>query len=71
MGGMRTGLGTASGSAAFGTNDGQVPEGKLTSTVYSLIRKQDYAEAARVLVIQLQSFPRSRAGLSLLGFCYY
>jgi len=43
----------------------------MTSTVYGLIRKQDYGEAARVLVIQLQQFPRSRAGLSLLGYCYY
>lgn len=69
--GLRTGLGTASGAASFGTVDGQVPEGKMTSTVYGLIAKQDYAEAARVLVIQLQQFPRSRAGLSLLGYCYY
>jgi hypothetical protein len=30
-----------------------------------------YAEAARALAAELQNFPRSRAALSLLGYCYY
>lgn len=30
-----------------------------------------YADAVRVLQLELQNFPRSRAALSLLGFCYY
>lgn len=30
-----------------------------------------YAEAARALASELQNFPRSRAALSLLGYCYY
>ena len=48
-----------------------VPEGKYTETVYNLIKDQKYGEAIQILNIELQSFPRSRAALSLLGHCYY
>ena len=48
-----------------------VPEGKYTETVYNLIKDQKYADAIQILSIELQSFPRSRAALSLLGHCYY
>ena len=34
-------------------------------------RDGKYAEAARALAAELQNFPRSRAALSLLGYCYY
>jgi len=46
-------------------------EGTLTATVYGYIRDEKYSDAIRVLTAQLQSFPRSRAALSLLGYCYY
>ena len=39
--------------------------------VYGLIKEQKYGEAIKVLSIELQTFPRSRAALSLLGHCYY
>ena len=39
--------------------------------IYGLIRDQKYTEATRILTIQLQNFPRSRAALSLLGYCFY
>ena len=42
-----------------------VPEGKYTETVYTLIKDQKYADAIQILGIELQSFPRSRAALSL------
>lgn len=43
----------------------------LTSNVYGAIRHGHYDEAVKQLNLQRQSFPRSRAALSLLGFCYY
>ena len=48
-----------------------VPEGKYTETVYGFIRDQKYEEAISILSIELQTFPRSRAALSLLAHCYY
>ncbi|KAL5018713.1 hypothetical protein ScPMuIL_004435 [Solemya velum] len=36
-----------------------------------MIKEQRYGEAVQVLSTQLQSHPRSRAALSLLGYCYY
>ena len=48
-----------------------VPEGKYTETIYTMIKDQKYADAIKILDIELQSFPRSRAALSLLGHCYY
>ena len=49
----------------------QVPEGQYTSTVYGYIRDKKYEEVVRLLSVELQNFPRSRAALSLLGHCYY
>ena len=46
-------------------------EGACTATVYGFIRDGKHADAARVLTLELQNFPRSRAALSLLGHCYY
>jgi len=43
----------------------------MTATVYTLIREEKFAEAIQVLSNQLQMFPRSRAALSLLGYCFY
>jgi tetratricopeptide repeat protein 30 len=46
-------------------------EGQYTSFIYSLIKDQNYNEAIKFLNMQLESNPRSRAALSLLGYCNY
>jgi tetratricopeptide repeat protein 30 len=56
---------------AHGGGAGRIAEGNKTSVIYSLIRDQKYTEAVRVLNNELQILPRSRAALSLLGYCYY
>lgn len=48
-----------------------IPEGTYTETIYGLIKDQKYAECAHILSIERQSFPRSRAALSLLAYCQY
>ena len=50
---------------------GEIAEGTFTSTIYGLIRDSNYNEAIRILNLQLTNFPRSRAAMSLLGYCYY
>ena len=50
--------------APFGARGGGV-EGAYTSLVYGYIRDGKYTEAVRLLTVELQSFPRSRAALSL------
>ena len=59
------------GVGARGVGGAASVEGQHTSLVYGLIRDGRHAEAARLLTLELQSFPRSRAALSLLGHCYY
>jgi tetratricopeptide repeat protein 30 len=49
----------------------RIPDGKYTETVYGMIRDGKYQEVIRVLNNELQQFPKSRAALSLLGYCYY
>ncbi|KAJ3291276.1 Tetratricopeptide repeat protein 30A [Blyttiomyces sp. JEL0837] len=49
----------------------QVPEGKYTSTIYGLIKDGKYQDVIKILANELQSFPKSRAALSLLGYSYY
>ena len=53
--------------------DGQrmVEDGAYTSTVYGAIKDGKYADAIQILEFERQSFPRSRAALSLLGHCYF
>lgn len=46
-------------------------EGQYTSFIYELIKDQNYEEAIKVLNEQLSTNPRSRAALSLLGYCNY
>jgi tetratricopeptide repeat protein 30 len=46
-------------------------EGQFTSYIYSLIKDQNYADAIKILNLQLETNPRSRAALSLLGYCNY
>ncbi|XP_016080619.1 PREDICTED: tetratricopeptide repeat protein 30B-like [Miniopterus natalensis] len=48
-----------------------IPDGEFTAAVYRLIRDSRYAEVVQLLGGELQRSPRSRAGLSLLGYCYY
>jgi len=59
------------GGLAFGGARAGAPEGQLTNTVYSLIRDEKYGDAVQILTVQLQNFPRARAALSLLAYCYY
>jgi tetratricopeptide repeat protein 30 len=51
--------------------DQALPSGEYTSTVYAAIKDQRYKDAIDILEMELQNFPRSRAALSLLGYCYY
>ena len=48
-----------------------LPAGQYTSTIYGAIKEGRYLEAIDILQIEIQNFPRSRAALSLLGYCYY
>ena len=48
-----------------------LPSGQYTSTIYGAIRDHRYVEAIEILESELQNFPRSRAALSLLGYCFY
>ncbi|XP_077387459.1 intraflagellar transport protein 70A [Festucalex cinctus] len=48
-----------------------IKDGEYTATIYKLIKDSQYVEAIHILNSQLQKHPRSRAALSLLGFCYY
>ena len=59
------------GGAAGGAYLNQIQDGQMTTTVYTLIREEKFQEAVQVLSNQLQNFPRSRAALSLLAYCYY
>ncbi|KAJ3082320.1 Tetratricopeptide repeat protein 30A, partial [Quaeritorhiza haematococci] len=49
----------------------QIPEGRYTYTLYSFIRDGRFQDVIRILQNELTSFPKSRALLSLLGYCYY
>ncbi|XP_056017937.1 tetratricopeptide repeat protein 30A-like isoform X1 [Ostrea edulis] len=49
----------------------QLKEGEYTSTIYSLIKDQRYNDAVQLLSSQVQGHTKSRAALSLLGFCYF
>ena len=48
-----------------------LPTGQYTSTIYGAIKDHRYSDAIDVLEVELQNFPRSRAALSLLGYCFY
>ncbi|KAJ1560162.1 Tetratricopeptide repeat protein 30A [Cladochytrium tenue] len=62
-----TGAGIAGAPLSFN----QVPEGKYTATVYAYIRDGRYQNVIKLLGNELQAFPKSRAALSLLAYCYY
>ena len=48
-----------------------VPDGEYTKTIYTLLREQKYNDVIQILSAELAYAPRNRAGLSLLGFCYF
>ncbi|CCW59539.1 unnamed protein product [Phytomonas sp. EM1] len=62
---------TSGGGTTLGRIQAQVQEGTFTATVYGYIRDHQYAEAVELLITQLEEFPRSRAALSLIAYCYY
>ncbi|XP_074511884.1 intraflagellar transport protein 70A [Sebastes fasciatus] len=48
-----------------------IKDGEYTATIYKLIKDSQYVEAIDILNSQLQKHKKSRAALSLLGYCYY
>ncbi|XP_061568286.1 intraflagellar transport protein 70A [Cololabis saira] len=48
-----------------------IRDGEYTATIYGLITDGQYVEAIHILNGQLQKHTKSRAALSLLGYCYY
>ncbi|XP_029015021.1 tetratricopeptide repeat protein 30A isoform X2 [Betta splendens] len=48
-----------------------IKDGEYTATIYRLIKEGQYVEAIHILSGQLQKHTKSRAALSLLGYCYY
>lgn len=49
----------------------KVRDGTKTQVVYTYLRDQKYSEAEKFLKTELANHPKSRAALSLLGYCYY
>lgn len=64
---------TANQSVSMNAHGGanRVMDGNKTAMVYTMLRDGKYADAARFLTTEAQNHPKSRAGLSLLGYCYY
>ncbi|KAK2832973.1 hypothetical protein Q5P01_016862 [Channa striata] len=48
-----------------------IKDGEYTATIYKLIKDSQYVEAIHILNGQLQKHTKSRAALSLLGYCYF
>ncbi|XP_037544378.1 tetratricopeptide repeat protein 30A [Nematolebias whitei] len=48
-----------------------INDGEYTATIYNQIKDRKYVEAIHILNGQLQKHTKSRAALSLLGFCYF
>ncbi len=67
--GMMTSQGPIPSSAPVGLY--QVPEGKYTATIYSYVKEGRYLDVIKILSNEMQTFPKSRAALSLLGYSYY
>jgi tetratricopeptide repeat protein 30 len=49
----------------------QIPDGRYTHVIYSLVKLGRYHDVVTILEHQLQSRAPSRPILSLLGYCYY
>ncbi|XP_062388654.1 intraflagellar transport protein 70A [Sardina pilchardus] len=48
-----------------------IKDGEYTATVYKMIKDGRYGDAIHILSNELQKQMKSRAALSLLGYCYY
>ncbi|KAI6227564.1 Tetratricopeptide repeat protein 30 [Aphelenchoides fujianensis] len=48
-----------------------IKDGEFTSTIYGMIRDNRFVDVMRILQFELQRIPNSRAGLSLLAYCFY
>lgn len=48
-----------------------IKDGEYTATVYKMIRDGRYGDAIHILSKEHQKHTKSRAALSLLGYCYY
>ncbi|XP_037332946.2 intraflagellar transport protein 70A isoform X2 [Pungitius pungitius] len=48
-----------------------IKDGEYTATIYKLIKDSQYVEAIHILNGQLHKHAKSRAALSLLGYCYF
>uniref|UniRef100_A0AAY4CTM9 Tetratricopeptide repeat protein 30 n=1 Tax=Denticeps clupeoides TaxID=299321 RepID=A0AAY4CTM9_9TELE len=48
-----------------------IKDGEYTATVYKMIKDARYGDAINILSNELQKHVKSRAALSLLGYCYY
>lgn len=54
----------------FSAKKNELRAGEYTNTIYTLINEQRYTDAISVLV-KIAESTNCRAGLSLLGYCYY
>ncbi|XP_038064381.1 tetratricopeptide repeat protein 30A-like [Patiria miniata] len=48
-----------------------IKDGEYTATIYNMIKESKYVDAIQILSQELQNHPKSRAALSLLGYCYF
>lgn len=48
-----------------------IKDGEYTATVYKMIKEGRYGDAIHILSKEHQKLTKSRAALSLLGYCYY
>lgn len=48
-----------------------IPEGQVTATIYQVIKESKWTDGIALLQEYRQSFPQSRAALSLLAYCLY
>ncbi|ORZ37245.1 tetratricopeptide repeat protein 30B [Catenaria anguillulae PL171] len=49
----------------------QIPAGKITHTIYSLLRDERFNDVTGLLNQELVTTPSSRPALSLMAYCYY
>lgn len=66
-------MATVAQSVSMNAHGGQkrIGDGNKTQVIYELIREQKYHDVIRILTTEVQNHPKSRAALSLLGYCYY
>lgn len=62
---------TTGGGTTLARMQQTIQEGNFTSTIYGMIRDHQYEEVIDILAAQLEEFPRSRAAVSLIAYCYY